>query len=96
MIEQKKIINFFLSFFSIHRNHITTNKQKSSNEYMMALSTNTVDYPNRFSLPNTELFSIPDEEDEDDLNDTTEFENLEKEFGGKTETLLRLFLILLY
>jgi hypothetical protein len=54
---------------------------------MMALSTNTVDYPNRFSLPNTELLSIPDEEDEDDLNETIEFENLEKELIGQKKRL---------
>ncbi|CAF2860501.1 unnamed protein product [Rotaria sp. Silwood2] len=60
---------------------MTTNKQNSNNESMITLSTNNQDeiktHHYRFFVPDAELLSIPDEEDEADIDETTEYTNPE-------------------
>jgi hypothetical protein len=77
---------------------MTTNKQKTSNEYtadsadevrliikffqfIFKLSLKIKTHSHRLLLPDTELLSAPDEEDEIDLDEeTTEYKNPEKDF----------------
>ncbi|CAF4011823.1 unnamed protein product, partial [Rotaria sordida] len=60
---------------------MTANTQNTNNEHMITLSINTHDeikpHSYRYFVPDAELLSIPDEEDEVDIDETIEYENPE-------------------